>query len=114
MRKWMIAAIALMAVLTMGNTTCNPDDVEVGDEPAAIEAVWDFGNLNTHNSIHRLEGVAKLQQRMIEDLTAKLYERAWFYDCMEVLMDPEVAPNLSQMPVYEFMIAWCKSTYGGD
>ncbi len=111
--KILILALALMAPLILGFDACDITQIPVGEEQATIEQAWDYDPKNLKEHVQRLELVAQLQDRMIAAQAATLYERAWFFDCMGVLMDPDVAPNTSQFNVYASMVDWCKANYGG-
>ncbi len=121
--RLLIVALAVTASLTLGFDACAIDEIPVGTESEAISLAWDYDPKNLKEHVQRLELVVQLMQRESDRVRAEyvqllvsheqtLADRAWFHDCMTVLMDPNVAPNTSQFNVYASMVDWCKVNFG--
>ncbi len=109
MNKIATLAIALMASLTLGFDHCSIEEIPIGEESETISQAWDYEPKNLKEHVQRLEMIVQLQRR---EHVRILQERAWFHDCMDVLMDPAQSPQTSQFNVYASMVDWCKVNFG--
>jgi hypothetical protein len=71
-RKLITLAIVALAALTMGNTACDPDSVEPGQELATINQAWKYEPTSELEQIQRLELVVQLQERRYAQTRADL------------------------------------------